>query len=61
MLTVKSFGITGSLLAINFIAFWGVVQRNVVGHRNGVVEYVTGAPFNSEMYFCLCVFSLWLQ
>jgi hypothetical protein len=61
MLTVKSFVITGSLLAINLIAFWGVVQSNVVGHRNVVGEYVTGGPFNSEMYFYLCVFPLWLK
>jgi hypothetical protein len=61
MLMVKSFGITGSLLAINLIVLWGVVQRGVVDHTNCVGEYVTWAPFNSEMYIYLCVFPMWLK
>jgi len=38
---VNWFGILGLLLAINFIAFCVVVQRNLVDYRSVVVEYVT--------------------
>ena len=40
-LKVNSFGIVGSLLAINFIAFWGVTPCNMVDYMIASVEYVT--------------------
>ena len=56
---VNWFGILGLLLAINFIAFCVVVQRNLVDYRSVVVEYVTWAACNSEMYFDLCALPQW--
>jgi hypothetical protein len=38
---VISFGIIGFLLAINFIAFWGVVPCNLVDYMSVVAENVT--------------------
>jgi hypothetical protein len=58
---VKSFGNTGSLVAINCIAFWGVVPCNVLDYTSVVGEYVIWAACNSEMYFDLCTFLLGLK
>ena len=38
---VISFGIIGFLLAINFIAFWGVAPCNLEDYMSVVAEYVT--------------------
>ena len=38
---VNSFGITRSLLAFNFIDFWGVAPCNFVDYMRVLVEYVT--------------------
>ena len=51
---VLSFGITGYLFAINFIAFWGVASCNVVDYVIFIGEFVTWAACNSVMYFDLC-------
>ena len=40
-LKVNSFGIAGSVLAINFIAFWGVTPCNMVDYMIVSVQYVT--------------------
>jgi hypothetical protein len=50
----NSFGIVGSLLAINFIAFCGVAPCNLVDYMRLVGEFVTWAACNSVMYFDLC-------
>ena len=55
---VISFGIIGFLLAINFIAFWGVAPCNLVDCMSVVGENVTWAEFNSVMYFDLYAFPL---
>jgi hypothetical protein len=47
----NSFGITGSLLALKFIAFWGVAPFNLVDYMSNVGEYVIRAACNSEMGF----------
>jgi hypothetical protein len=47
----NSFGITGSLLALEFIAFWGVAPFNLVDYMSYVREYVIRAACNSEMSF----------
>jgi hypothetical protein len=36
----NSFEITGSLLALKFIAFWGVAPFNVLDYMSNVGEYV---------------------
>jgi len=57
---VLSFGIIGSLLAINFNAFWGVAPSNVVEYLCFVEDYTfISAACNSEMYFELCASSLY--
>ena len=56
---VISFGIIGSLPAINFIAFWGVAPCNFVEYMSVVGENVTWAACNSVMYFDLYAFPLW--
>jgi hypothetical protein len=59
-LMVLSFVIIGSLLAINFIAFWGVSPCNLVDYMSFVGEYkVTWAAYNSEIYFNLCASPLY--
>jgi hypothetical protein len=47
----SSFGSIGSVLAINFIAFWGVEPCNSVDYMSVVVEHVTWALRNFEMCF----------
>ena len=37
---VNTFGIIGSILAITFIAFWGVTPCNLLHYMSVVVEYV---------------------
>jgi hypothetical protein len=37
---INSFGIVGSLFALKFIAFWGVVPCNLVNYMSVVGEYV---------------------
>jgi hypothetical protein len=51
---VNIFEIIDFPLAINCIAFCVVLPRNLVDYRGFVVEYVTWAACNSEMYFDLC-------
>jgi hypothetical protein len=58
---VNLFGIIAFLLAINCIAFCVEVPRNFVDYRGVVVEYVTWAACNSEMYFDLCALPQWLK
>jgi hypothetical protein len=58
---VNLFGIIGFLLAINCIAFCDVLPLNFVDYRSVVVEYVTWAACNSEMYFELCALPQWLN
>ena len=58
---VISFGIIGFLLAINFIAFWGVAPCNLVEYMSVVGENVTLAARNSVMYFDLYAFPLWFR
>jgi hypothetical protein len=57
----NSFEIVGSLFAPNFIASWGVVPCNLVDYVRVLVEYVTWAVRNPEMYFDVCVFPMWLK
>ena len=40
-LKVKTFGITSSLMAIMFIAFWVVTPCNLVDYKSVVLDYVT--------------------
>jgi hypothetical protein len=56
---VISFGIIGFLVAINFIAFWGVEPCNLVDYMSIVGENVTLAACNSVMFFDLYAFPLW--
>jgi len=56
---VLSFGITGTLLFINVIAFWVVAPCNLVDDVNFVGEFVTWAACNLEMYFNLCTSPLY--
>ena len=56
---VISFGIIDFLVAINFIAFWGVEPCNLVDYMSVVGENVTLAARNTVMYFDLYAFPLW--
>ena len=58
---INSFGIIGSLLAFNIIAFWGVATCDLVDLMSVVVEYVTWVLGNFEMCFDLCASPLWLK
>ena len=58
---VNSFGIIGSLLAFNIIAFWGVARCDLVDLMSVAVEYVTWVLGNFEMCFDLCASPLWLK
>ena len=44
---VNSFGVLGSPLSINLIAFWGVATCDLVDLMSVVVEYVTWVLGNS--------------
>jgi hypothetical protein len=57
---VLSFGISHSLLVINFIAICGVELCSVLDFINFDAGYIiTWAACNSEMYFDLCVSPLY--
>ena len=58
---VNSFGIIGSLLPFNFISFWGVSPYNLVDYMRVLVEYVTWAVRNSDMYMVVCAFPMWFE
>jgi len=58
---VNSFGVLGSPLSINLIAFWGVATCDLVDWMSVVVEYVTWVSGNFEMCFDLCASPLWLK
>jgi hypothetical protein len=55
---VISFRNIGSLLAVNYISYCGVVPCNVIDYTSVVWEYTTWAVCNSEMYFDLFAFPL---
>ena len=56
---VLLFEIIGSLLSINFIAFWGVAPCNEVDYMTFLGEFVTWVACNSVMYFYLCAYPLY--
>jgi len=54
-----SFGIIGSFLTINIIAFWGDAPCNLVDYMSFLGEFVTWAACSSVMYFDLRAFLLY--
>jgi hypothetical protein len=58
-LMVLSFGIIGSLLAIKFIAFWGMAPCNLVEYMSFLGEFVTWVACKSVIYFDLCASTLY--
>jgi hypothetical protein len=57
----KFVGIIGSLLAFNFVVFWGVAPCNLLDYMRLLVEYVTSVLRNFEMCFDVCAIPLWFK